>query len=321
MIRKFYDFINEEVSKNDPIPEINRIKDKLGIILLGAPGSGKSTFINGFILPRNKNFKKFSTDDVSLLFTKDPKKYHPQSSELNISMLLKYIEGGQNFIYDTTGTQDKNVFNICKKAKENDYKIVFIQIVVDLQTSKRQNIERGQKGGHIVDDDYIDFVYSRQNQNMMDYNKLLEPEAFYMVLNNSGSYKYFKLIDGKLHKRKVDKYIPVSEGRETLVDQKIKYLVDFFQDIKDDGLEVNINKTKSSQNYLGISDKNYITVEINDPNNIYGLGGNLSDKEPIKDVLDRLKTINIVPRSISSGETTAQIKFDRYSNKRYGVVI
>lgn len=91
MIKKFIEYISEEVSKNDPIPEINRIKNGIGIILLGTPGSGKSTFINNFILPKNSSFKKFSTDDVSLLYTKDPNKYHIGSSELNISMLLKFI--------------------------------------------------------------------------------------------------------------------------------------------------------------------------------------------------------------------------------------
>ena len=44
VINNFNSFVNEEHSKNDPIPEINRMQEKLGIILLGLPGSGKSTF-------------------------------------------------------------------------------------------------------------------------------------------------------------------------------------------------------------------------------------------------------------------------------------
>jgi len=31
MIKKFDNFINEEVSKNDPIPELSRDRSKLGI--------------------------------------------------------------------------------------------------------------------------------------------------------------------------------------------------------------------------------------------------------------------------------------------------
>lgn len=316
MIKKFIEYVNEEVSKNDPIPEINRIKDGIGIILLGSPGSGKSTFINNFILPKNSSFKKFSTDDVSLLYTKDPNKYHVGASELNISMLLKFIESGKNFIYDTTGAQDKNVFDICKKAKDNNYKILFIQILVDLETSKKQNAKRAEQGGHKVDDDYIDFVYSRQYQNMIDYSKLLNPNGFYVVFNKSGKYKYFKLINGKLFKRKINNYVPVNES---LVDKKMEFLWDFFQEIKDDGLDVNIDKDKS-KHYLGV-DRKFITIQIQDPHSIYGLGGNLIDKKQIQDIIRRLKSIGIIPRSISSGETSATIKFDRYSNKRYGVLI
>lgn len=322
MIKKFQDYINEEVSKNDPIPEINRVKERIGIILLGSPGSGKSTFINNFILPKNSTFKKFSTDDVSLLYTKDPSRYHTGSSELNISMLVKFIETGQNFIYDTTGAQDKNVFDICKKAKDNNYTILFIQVLVDLETSKKQNAERGKKGGHKVDDDYIDFVYSRQYQNMIDYSKLLEPHGFYVVFNKSGKYKYFKLVNGKLYKRKVDSYVPVNESQ---VDKKIEFLWDFLQDIKDDGLEVEIYRDKEKDAYYkgaGLYGRRiYLTVHIQDPHSIYGLGGNLMDKKPITDVLDRLKSINIIPRSISSGETSVTIKFDRYSNRTHGVLI
>jgi hypothetical protein len=33
VINNFGSFINEEYSKNDPIPEINRMKEKLGIVL------------------------------------------------------------------------------------------------------------------------------------------------------------------------------------------------------------------------------------------------------------------------------------------------
>jgi GTPase SAR1 family protein len=50
LINNYQEFINEEYSKNDPIPEINRMKEKLGIVLLGLPGSGKSTFANKFIV-------------------------------------------------------------------------------------------------------------------------------------------------------------------------------------------------------------------------------------------------------------------------------
>ena len=203
MILNFENFINEEVSKNDPIPELSRYSDKLGIVLLGTPGAGKSTFIKDFIKPRNRNFKSFSSDDVSLLFTKDPNIHYMGSSELNISRLLNFIKTGQNFVYDTTGSQDRNMFKVVNLAKKNDYTVIFIHIIVELHTALKQNQERDRQ----ADEDYLKFVYDRQYQSMIDYNRLLKPENYYLIYNMNGKYKFHKYKDKKIYKRKVDKYI------------------------------------------------------------------------------------------------------------------
>ena len=167
--------INEEFSKNDPIPEIN-MKERLGIILLGIPGAGKSTFVEKAITKRNRNIKSFSTDDISFKFTGDRNKFHPSSAELNITYLKNYISTGQNFIYDTTGANDRAVFDVCKQANKNNYKIIFVLILIDLNTAKKQNAMRGERGGHTADEDYIDFFYSRQLHTTKDFIKLLKHE-------------------------------------------------------------------------------------------------------------------------------------------------
>jgi predicted ABC-type ATPase len=204
MILSFKKFsLNEELSKNDPIPELNRYSDKLAIILVGTPGAGKSTFIKNQIIPKNRNIKSFSSDDVSLLYTKDPNRYQIGSSELNISRILTYIKTGQNFVYDTTGAQDRNVFNIVKNAKSIGYSVIFIHIFVELHTAIKQNIERDRQ----VDEDYLKFVYNRQYKNMVDYSNLLKPMNYYLVHNKEGKYVYYKYFNGKIYKRKVDKYV------------------------------------------------------------------------------------------------------------------
>jgi predicted ABC-type ATPase len=207
-MENIFDFtsFNEEVSKNTPIPELFQ-KNKLGIILLGLPGSGKSTFAKNFIAKYQNNIKSFSTDDVSLKFTKDPTKYHVGSSELNIEYLINYMKSGQNFIYDTTGTNDKAVFDVFKSAKRGGYKVIFILILIDLETAKDQNIKRFKKGGHMADQDYIEFVYYRQLRTTKDFLNYLKPDAFYIVNNKNGKYKFLKHTGDEILKRKVDKYI------------------------------------------------------------------------------------------------------------------
>ena len=219
----FNEFITEGLSKNHPIQELSQ-SDKLGIILLGAPGAGKSTFAKNVILPHNRNIKSFSTDDVSLLYTKDPNVYKRGATELNIDRLKTYIKTGQNFIYDTTGANEKAVYDISSVAKKHSYKIIFILILVDLSTAKRQNLKRAMSGGHNVDQDYIDFVYQTQNQTTKGYMKQLKPKSFYIILNKDGKYKYYKHLGDRLLKRKVDKYVPMNESNDEELRDLLKNL-------------------------------------------------------------------------------------------------
>lgn len=179
MILRFLDFITESFDDN-PIPELNE-KDKLGVILLGLPGAGKSTFAK-YHIPRN--IKKFSTDDVSLEFTKDPKKYYPGASNINLERLNKQIEDGGDFIYDTTGVNEEGINKIYSKAKESGYKVIFILVLIDLSTAKMQNIRRSRIGGHLVDEEFIEEVYGKQLETTKKYLKL-NPDGFYLALSVS----------------------------------------------------------------------------------------------------------------------------------------
>jgi predicted kinase len=201
MIVKYRDFLLES-SKNDPIPELN-LKTKLGIILLGAPGSGKTTFAKDFILTRNQNIKTFSTDDVSLSFTKDPNTYRKGSSELNVNRLKKFMETGQSFIYDTTGTQEENVRAIHNLAKFNGYTTIFVHVIAPLHVSMSQNKLRDRH----VDEDYIRHAYDKQFGNMSKYSSELHPNGYYIVQSKDGKYKFSKYDSGKILKRRVSKYL------------------------------------------------------------------------------------------------------------------
>ena len=255
LINNYQGFINEEYSKNDPIPEINRMKEKLGIVLLGLPGSGKSTFASKFIVPHNQNIKTFSTDDVSYMFTKDKSKYHKGSSELNITSLKSYIRSGQNFIYDTTGSNDIGVFEITRDAHKYGYKIVFILILIDVDTAKAQNRKRGMTGGHTADDEYIDHVYSTQLQTTKSYLKYVKPDAFYVVLNKSGNYKYYKFDNGELKRRKVDKY--VSFIKESVdIEGEVDKIVDTMLDFIDEGEKITFKSSTGEMTYTDYLEKN-----------------------------------------------------------------
>jgi len=140
-LKEYNQFIFEEWSKNEPIPEIIGVDRGLAIFVIGAPGIGKSYFVTNHIHSKNPNIKDFSTDDVSLLFTKDPNVYYrgkekesggrtKNASQLNLLRMMEFMETGQNFIYDTTGAgkefTDKgyeHIKEIYDSARSNGYKI------------------------------------------------------------------------------------------------------------------------------------------------------------------------------------------------------
>lgn len=212
MILKFEDFIFEEYNATEPIPELNELR-KLGIILLGLPGAGKSTFAKHHI---HRDMKKFSTDDISLELTGDPNKYHPKASEINIQRLTECIKKGKDFIYDTTGINEENVIKIFKEAKSEGYKVIFILILIDKSTAKMQNIRRMRIGGHMAEDEFIEKVYAKQLRTTKNYLKL-KPDGFYLALSKSHAtplhefpkvkYQFMKFDDkGNLMRRRKNRY-------------------------------------------------------------------------------------------------------------------
>jgi predicted kinase len=200
MIIKFSEFICEKFSKNEPIKELG--DDRLCIVLMGAPGLGKSYFNTNYIQPK-KFLKTFSSDDISLLYTKDHKKYHEPSGELNVKRTLEFIKTGKSFVYDTTGSYPDNVLRITKLAKDYKYKIVFIHLTGPLELSLKQDKIRDRQAG----DDFIKYSYDTQFSNMKSYYTELKPDAYYIIYNKDGKYKFYLYKNGQILRRKVDKYI------------------------------------------------------------------------------------------------------------------
>jgi predicted kinase len=194
-----------ENSKNDPLPEITQ-GGKLGIVLIGTPGIGKSTFAKNFISHKNQNIKIFSTDDVSLTLTKKHDVYRKGSSELNLKKLFMFIKSGGSFIYDTTGVQRENVENVTNVARDNGYNIIYIHLMGTLDLSLRQNLQRERN----VPSDYIKNVYESQFKNMKFFSSL-NPDSYYVIYNIDGKYKFMKYDGNQLFRRKVDKYVPFNE--------------------------------------------------------------------------------------------------------------
>lgn len=269
--------LNEEFSKNDPIPELNS-SEKLGIILLGPPAVGKSTFATNYITHKNRNIKIFSTDDVSLTRTKNPTHYKHGSSELNIKRLKMFIKTGGSFIYDTTGTQKENISSITKLAHSEGYQVIFIHLIGTLDMSLKQNIQRERN----VPSSFIKHAYDEQFKNMKFFSEL-RPESYYIVYNIDGKYKFMKYEDGKILKRKVDKYVSLKESIETKDDDfDIEDVMLHVIDLVDAGYRIEFKS----------ADDNYLKPEDIQKKNDYFKNFNLTRKDYNK--IKSKFTINIL---------------------------
>ena len=207
-LNTYQHYIVNENSKNDPIPEINQ-GGKLGIVLIGAPGIGKSTFAKNYITHKNQNIKIFSTDDVSLTFTKQHDVYRRGSSELNLKKLFMFMKSGGSFIYDTTGVKKHNVESVTKEARDNGYNIIYVHLMGTLDLSIKQNLQRERN----VPENVIKNIYAEQFKNM-NYFSSLNPDNYYVVYNIDGKYKFMKYDGQKILKRKADRYVENVDNRE-----------------------------------------------------------------------------------------------------------
>lgn len=276
-IKEYNNFIKEEVSKNEPIPEIIGVERGLAIFVIGQPAIGKSYFIKNHIHSKNPNIKDFSTDDISLLFTKDPNIYYrgkekedggksKNASELNLLKMKKFIETGQNFIYDTTGAGKEftdrgfeHVKEIYDLSKDFGYKIIFIHLLSTLQTSLEQDKLRSRH----VDPHYIQWAYAKQQGGEVDGKKVegiiqryknLNPDAYYLVTLIDKKYKFYKFIGGKLAVRKNDKYLLKENiNNKKVIDDIVETMLDF----TDDDYKVSF-----SSNYGEISYAEYLEGNI-----------------------------------------------------------
>ena len=197
-----------EWSKNDPIPEINRIHKKLALFIFGPPGIGKSTFVRDYILTKNPNFKVVNPDDINKTLTGDPiqKQWNPDSSNLAVTLIKNLTKSGSNFIYDVTGNSFERVKIATMASKENDYTVIYIHMIGELNKSISQNKKRERQ----VSIDFLTSSYNKSQQLMVRYSNELKPDSYYIVLHLATGYKFFKYENNILLKRKVDKYIPVT---------------------------------------------------------------------------------------------------------------
>lgn len=187
-----------EYSKNDPVPEITREKNKLAIFLIGGPGSGKSTFYKNFILSRNSDIKYINSDDISTLYTKDEKEYYSKTKSITYGFTKNFMNTNNSFVLDCTGKNMADVSTVIHYAATKKYKIIFIHMLASLNKSIEGNMSRNRN----VPEDILKDAYA-VTQKLIIFYEQFNPDKYYLVVNLWDKYVfYLKEKFGKITKIK-----------------------------------------------------------------------------------------------------------------------
>ena len=196
-----------EYSKNDPIPELNRQKTGLLVILVGAAGSGKTSFSNKYI-DRLGRYVRLDPDEIRLTLLKDPTgevwDTRGKATKFLNSRGLSILAGKekQNIILDTLGVNIDRDILFTTAARENGYKVIVIHIITPHEKNIRQNASRNRK----TPEDFL--IKSRKDtmEKPPQIYKEVIPDSYYFVVNLSSdgerNYKYFKYNGSSLQYRK-----------------------------------------------------------------------------------------------------------------------
>ncbi len=202
------------------LPELN-FKNNTAVYIIGAPGSGKSTFVstelslgryksnnayndaNSIITPSNVSYKVFNSDVVSKILSKNDNSRYNGSTKLTLLYMTNYMKSLNNFIYETTGNDVEMLSNLTQTSKMLNYTNVLIYIETNKDNAYINTINRSRN----VDKTYFDDVHNKIDNIFKTVSTSGNFNAIYKINNSNNNYTYYKLIDDKLTKRFTGSYI------------------------------------------------------------------------------------------------------------------
>jgi len=172
MIYRFDDFILE-FSKSDPIPELTWNKQgKTAIFLLGAPGTGKSTFANKFILPKLRDYKIFDPDEIRRKLRKFGKEVYVKQGEefdkkmVDIKSALKTLIDKYKIAIDLSDEEISNIINQGIYVPGGS-KLIEKQFIKFLENNNRSDVIYDSTGHDVTKIDHFVKVAKENNYNIL----------------------------------------------------------------------------------------------------------------------------------------------------------
>lgn len=130
-------------------------------IMVGLPGSGKSTYAKEFI--KDQQVEYLSSDSLRAVFGKDesdqsvtPKVFGHIKTKVD-----EYLRDNKNVLVDATSVNRKERSDYINTAKKYNSKVVVVVFKMDRNGLIARNKKRGDEGGRVVPDWVIDKMLNK----------------------------------------------------------------------------------------------------------------------------------------------------------------
>lgn len=171
-----YDIALSILSPHAFTPEI---KEKIAVFVVGANGSGKSTFIANLY---DKKITDLSYINADILFLNSKMDNVYQAMSQTMSIVHDYIDRGIGFIYESVFS-DVNKLELAQKVVDNGYKLITIYISTASPNINLMRVaKRVSQGGHDVPPEKIILRYARAVRNIQALKDI--SHSFYQFDNS-----------------------------------------------------------------------------------------------------------------------------------------
>lgn len=155
--------VDDFVRGKKPPPEG---KQKIAIVMMGGPASGKTSLVRGILGERNDDFVNVNPDDVKELLpewkiglessAKDTAfVLHDESSDVAKRVYNEAIDKGLNLIVDGTGKDSSKHVEKIRQLQKEGYHVTILMPDVDVEEAVLRSANRAEKTGRFVPNDII----------------------------------------------------------------------------------------------------------------------------------------------------------------------